>query len=58
MLTVWIEQAILRGDFNEEDTIYVDVAPDAPPRLALAKKPAGGDGKAPKAAAAGALPSS
>jgi len=54
-----LAQAILRGDFNEEDTIYVDLAPDAPPRLALAKKPpAGGDGKAPKAAAAGALPSS
>jgi hypothetical protein len=48
----------LRGDFNEEDTIYVDVAADAPPRLVLSKKPAaGGDGsggKAAKAAPAGA----
>ena len=54
---VWRVQAILRGDFNEEDTIYVDVASDAPPRLVLSKKeskPSGGEGKAAKAAAAGA----
>ena len=53
-LETLLAQAILRGDFNEEDTIYVDVATDAPPRLVLSKKPAGGDGKAAKAAAAGA----
>ena len=56
-LTRRARQAILRGDFNEEDTIYVDVATDAPPRLVLSKKPSGGDGsggKAAKAAPAGA----
>ncbi len=42
-------QAILRGDIQDEDQVVVDVAPDAPPRLALSK--AGGN-SAPKASKA------
>jgi ATP-dependent Clp protease ATP-binding subunit ClpB len=42
-LETMLAQAILRGDFNEEDTIYVDVAPDAPPRLALSRTPPGSE---------------
>jgi ATP-dependent Clp protease ATP-binding subunit ClpB len=59
-LETMLAQAILRGDFNEEDTIYVDVAPDAPPRLALSRTPPGGAaaGKngAPRGGAAAAAP--
>jgi hypothetical protein len=48
-----LAQAILRGDFSEEDTICVDLAPDAPPRLVL-ERGSGGGGAGGNGAAAGA----
>jgi ATP-dependent Clp protease ATP-binding subunit ClpB len=49
-----LAQAILRGDFAEEDTICVDLAADAPPRLVL-ERGSGGGGNGAAAAAPAAL---